>query len=118
MKIQFLTIAAITLATSTVSAFSCPSNPTHTIGKTCVSTLLEAAKCNCKAYASAASGNCWGKCQIAGRYKANCVRGCASELTADKNQCQRTYDNFKKNGGGLEWIVEMGVKTGLWCKSG
>ncbi|KAG0291228.1 hypothetical protein BGZ97_005956 [Linnemannia gamsii] len=115
MKIQLLTIAAISLTTSTVSAFSCPSNPTHTISETCWSTLLEAANCNCKAYASVASGNCWGSCQLAGKYRSNCITGCANELSAEKKECQRIYDDFKQNEGGLDWVVEMGVKSAGLC---
>ncbi|KAG0284344.1 hypothetical protein BGZ96_011279 [Linnemannia gamsii] len=115
MKIQFLTIATVALAASTVSAFSCPNDPTHTIGETCLSTLLEAANCNCYAYASVGSGNCWGKCQLAGKYKSNCIRGCSTQMTAEQGKCERIYQGFKKNGGGLDWAAKMGVKKGNLC---
>jgi hypothetical protein len=115
MKIQLFTIAVLALATSTVSAFSCPADPTHTIGETCISTMLEAANCNCWAYASTASANCWGKCQLAGKYRSNCINGCNTQMTAAQAKCDRTYDNYKKNGGGLDWINKMGVKKGNLC---
>ncbi|KAG0285212.1 hypothetical protein BGZ97_007890 [Linnemannia gamsii] len=115
MKIQLFTIAALALATSTVSAFSCPTDPTHTIGETCMSTMLDAARCNCWAYASAGSGNCWGKCQLAGKYRSNCIRGCSDQMTKEQDKCDRIYDDYKTNGGGLDWAVKMGLKTGKWC---
>jgi len=77
--------------------------------------MLEAANCNCYAFASIGSANCWGKCQLAGKALPICVRGCAKDLTAEKNECKRTYQNYKQNGGGLDWVVEMGVKTGKLC---
>ncbi|KAG0282564.1 hypothetical protein BGZ97_008939 [Linnemannia gamsii] len=116
MKIQFLTIAALALATSTVSAFSCPRDPIETIETACLSNLLDAALCNCNAFANIASGNCWDKCDIASsQYKQVCQNGCVNRLGKDTDACRRKYDNYKNNGGGIEWAAQMQVKKGGWC---
>jgi hypothetical protein len=110
MKIQFITIATLAWAASTVSAFSCPRNPLERVSKACMSWALDAANCNCKSVAITTNANCTGKCRvIGGKYSQRCMDGCFALLAKNEDKCDAKLEDFRTNGGGLDWLVEMGV---------
>ncbi|KAG0283474.1 hypothetical protein BGZ97_008538 [Linnemannia gamsii] len=115
MKIQFLTIAALALATSTVSAYECKG--LQIAKRVCMEDMFEAAHCNCIAYEKIEIGSCYHKCSSTNPHN-SCITGCGSLLSKGLDACRKKYDYYKENGGGIHWIAEMGVEKAEWCISG
>ncbi|KAG0038445.1 hypothetical protein BGZ82_000199 [Podila clonocystis] len=114
MKCMLIVLAMIA---STVSAYDCPRIPTDMVpDQPCLSVMLDAAKCNCRAFASQAGGNCYLHCGSSGGRKfTRCHDGCASDLGKEWDQCSATYNKYKEEGGGLDWAVEMGIESARMC---
>ncbi|KAG0343725.1 hypothetical protein BG004_005045 [Podila humilis] len=117
MKFMFATIAALTVVASTASAFDCPKNPFDTVTDSCMSVMLEAARCNCYSGATVASGMCLHKCDLTSPRHLNrrCLTGCTDQAREEQRECDGKYNDYKANGGGFDWVVRSGVVNVQAC---